>query len=273
VSSWHLLIKAAAIPHGVLFRERRPGLVILGYHRVGARTSSDIDLPTDEFTRQMAYLREHCRLVSLDAVSDGSAFVAADGGSDVVAITFDDGAQEIYDHAFPVLLRYRIPATVYLATRYIEHQQAFDFGGYARVASGPRPLTWAQVREMVDSGLVSVGAHTHTHADLTRLSKDAVRDEVGRSHGLVADRVGRAPCHFAYPWGAFTPAVREIVGEHFKTAVRGGCGKNPFGAVDLLALWRRPIQQTDRAWFFRLKLHSYLDAEELARTVAARVRA
>jgi peptidoglycan/xylan/chitin deacetylase (PgdA/CDA1 family) len=268
-----LLVKLVAIPYGVLFRERRPGLVILGYHRVGAGTSSDIDLPTAEFTRQIAYLREHCRLVSLDAVTDGSVRSAAGSGSDMVAVTFDDGSREIYEQAFPVLLRYRIPATIYLTTRYIEHQQRFDFGGYAHMASRPKPLTWAQVREMADSGLVSVGAHTHTHPDLTRLSMGAVRDEVERSHRLIADRVGRAPRHFAYPWGSFTPEIRQIVGEHFRTAVRGGCGKNPFGAVDLLALWRRPIQQADRAWLFRLKLNSYLDGEELARTLAARVRA
>lgn len=272
--SWVLpLVKVAAIPHGLLFRERRPGLIILGYHRVGAGTRSDIDLPTLEFTRQMAYLRAHCRLVSLDAVIDGSLSRPADLESDMVAVTFDDGSREIYDEAFPVLMRYRIPATVYLATHYIERQEAFDFGGFAHVAPRPRPLAWSQVREMADSGLVSVGAHTHTHRDLARLPVGAIRDEVRRSFEVIAERMGRAPHHFAYPWGNLTPTVRQIVGEHFRTAVRGGCGKNPFGAVDPLALWRRPVQQADRGWLFRLKLHSYLDGEELARGLAARVRA
>ncbi|MDR7519625.1 MAG: polysaccharide deacetylase family protein [Armatimonadota bacterium] len=273
MSAAHFLMKLAALPYGMLFRERRPGLVILGYHRVGGGTSSDIDLPVAEFARQMAYLRRHCRLVSLDDLIAGGVSAAPDATDDAIAVTFDDGSRDLYEQALPVLVHYRIPTTVYLATQYIESQQAFDFGDYARAASRPIPLTWAQVREMVGTGVISVGAHTHTHRDLARLSLQEVRDEVERSYRCIADRTGRPPLHFAYPWGALTPPVRREVGAFFRTAVRGGCGKNPFGALDPLALWRRPIQRSDRAWLFRLKLRSYLDGEELARAVVARVRA
>ncbi|MDR7523560.1 MAG: polysaccharide deacetylase family protein [Armatimonadota bacterium] len=273
MSAAHVLLKLAALPYGMLFRERRPGLVILGYHRVGGGTSSDVDLPVAEFARQMAYLSRSCRLVSLDDLVAGTVGAPADGADDAVAVTFDDGSRDLYEQAWPVLEHYRIPATVYLTTQYIESQRPFDFGDYARAAARPDPLTWTQVREMVGTGLISVGAHTHTHRNLARLSLQEVRNEVERSYRCIAERTGRAPMHFAYPWGALTPPVRREVGVFFRTAVRGGCGKNPFGALDLLALWRRPIQQSDRAWFFRLKLRSYLDGEELARAVVARVRA
>jgi peptidoglycan/xylan/chitin deacetylase (PgdA/CDA1 family) len=265
------LMKMASLPYGVCFRERRPGLVILVYHRVGGGTSSDIDVPVDEFARQMAYLRARYAVASLDDVLQRPVREDLGRRADAVVVTFDDGHRETYEHAFPVLLQQRIPATVYLATRFVETQHPFDFGEYAQTRRVD-PLTWAQAREMADSGLVTFGAHTHNHVDLTRVPVDMARAEVERSHQLIADRLGAAPVHFAYPWGRVNPHVRQLVGERFRTAVRGGCRKNPFGTFDLLTLWRRPIQQWDAGWLFRLKLDSYLDAEEYFRSVAARLK-
>ncbi|MGH2403383.1 MAG: polysaccharide deacetylase family protein [bacterium] len=267
------LVKLGVVPHGMLFRDRRRGLVILVYHRIGGGTGSPIDVPADAFARQMAYLRDRYTMVSLDAVLDGTV---PGGGppaaSDLVAVTFDDGHREVYEYAFPVLLKYRIPATIYLATRYVEAQRAFDFGDYAAGGGRPQPLTWPQVRDMAASRLIQFGGHTHSHVDLTRLSLKAVRDEVDCNRRVIEERTGMAPRHFAYPWGRLTPSVKGIVGESFATAVRGGCRKNPYGHLDALALWRTPIQQSDGFWFFRLKLGSYLDGEEFFRTLAGRMR-
>ncbi len=270
MSLLHTAFKLATIPYGVMFRERRPGLVILGYHRIGGGTSSDIDLPVAEFAAQMAYLRRHYRLVSLDDATSMSVSQELNGHADLVAVTFDDGYRDFYEHAFPVLQEHRIPATVYVATAYVEAQRPFDFGVLGRARRRPEPMSWSQLRELAQSDLITIGAHTHHHLDLTLLPPAEVRQEVERCHGLIADRLGEAPRHFAYPWGRLTPVVRRQVGEQFKTAARGGCGKNPFGALDLLGLWRRPIQQADVAWLFRLKLRSYLDGEEHFRAIAER---
>jgi peptidoglycan/xylan/chitin deacetylase (PgdA/CDA1 family) len=264
------VLKLAALPYGILTRERRPGLVILIYHRVGGGTSSDIDLPTAVFDAQMAHLRERYSPVSLDAVLDGSAPVPA-RGRDLAAVTFDDGFRELYDHVMPVLERHRIPATVYVATRYIEEQRPFDFGAFARTHDRPMPLTWAQLREMAGSGLVGVGGHTHNHVDLTKTDALTGREEVRRCRVLIEERLGAPPRHFAYPWGAVNAQARGLVGEWFATATRGGSAKNLLNAMDLLALWRRPVQQNDGRWLFKLKVASYLDGEEMLRSVAARV--
>lgn len=268
---FHTLMKLAVLPHGALWRERRPGVIILGYHRIGGETGSDVDLPAAVFARQMAYVREHYRVIGMDALADGLV-LSEPAHRDLVAVTFDDGYRETYDHAFPVLQQLQIPATVYVATEYIDGQREFDFGVAARSGRPGRPLTWAHLREMAASRLVSIGAHTHRHRDLSLLSGEAAREEIATSQRVIEDRLGVRPRHFAYPWGMVTPAVRRVVAEYFHTAVRGGCGKNVFGAIDVLALWRQPLQQSDGMTFFRLKLRSYLDGEEYFRTLAARNR-
>lgn len=262
------MMKLAVLPHGAIWRERRPGVVILGYHRIGGGTASDIDLPALVFARQMAYLREHYDVIGMDELLEERFRKDAASTRDLVAVTFDDGYRETYIHAFPVLQQFQIPATVYVATDYVDRQRELDFGEAPRHGSKARPLTWAMLREMADTGLITIGAHTHRHADLTRLSPTEVREEVARSRQTIEDRLGMKPRHFAYPWGVLTPDVRAMAGRFFDTAVRGGCGKNVFGAFDLLALWRRPLQRSDGMAFFRLKVHSYLDGEEYFRTLA-----
>ena len=259
------LVKLSVLPYGLLFRDRRPGAIILIYHRIGGGTSSESDLSRRVFARQMAYLRAHYQLGSMGDIARGQV---AEGNRDMVVVTFDDGAQDIYEHAFPILRQYEIPATVYVTTRYVEEQRPFDFGGYARVSHKTMPLTWGQIGEMVASGLVTIGGHTHTHPDLTRLPAPEILAELSRSRELIADRLGKEPQHFAYPWARWTAHVREVVGQYFDTAAAAGGGKNLPGTYDPLALQRRPIQQSDGFWLFKLKLASFLDGEEYVRRIA-----
>lgn len=79
-----------------------------------------------------------------------------------------------------------------------------------------RPLTWAQAREMADSGLMEIGGHTHTHTIVTLLGEEAGRRELAQSKALVEKNVGR-PCDlFCYPNGDyddFSPATARLLKE------------------------------------------------------------
>ncbi len=64
-----------------------------------------------------------------------------------------------------------------------------------------RPLDWQQVREMVDSGLVTVGGHTVSHIILTRCSSQRARDELLVSKQVIEEKTGRSCTQFCYPNG------------------------------------------------------------------------
>lgn len=66
-----------------------------------------------------------------------------------------------------------------------------------------RPLTWAQVKEMSDSGLVEIGSHTHTHTIATLLGRERFSEELARSKALVARGTGKACDLFCYPNGDY----------------------------------------------------------------------
>ncbi len=116
--------------------------VVLLYHSI----DSDLDgyrygLTGADFEAHLDYLRSHVQVAPLSDIVDGQA-----GRRMRVAITFDDGYENFYTEAFPRLASRRLPATVFLATSFIETQN---------VMNPVRPnMTWSQIREMHQSGRV-----------------------------------------------------------------------------------------------------------------------
>ena len=117
-------VKATAAAVDVL-RRPAPGVVVLIYHRVGTGTGSEIDLPTELFDEEMAWLAQNRRPISLDEAVELLEGPSAPDGPPPVVVTFDDGTIDFVDRAVPVLDHHRVPATLYLATDFAERQRAF----------------------------------------------------------------------------------------------------------------------------------------------------
>lgn len=236
-------VKLAALPFGLAAARHPSDLVILLYHRVGLG-ENEIDLPAEAFRRQLESLLEHERVLTLDqAVMDGPS-----GG---VVITFDDGSHDFHEVVLPLLVQYRVPALLYLATGWVD-------------GNGGRAVTWPQLREAADTGLVTVGAHTHSHVSLSRASEGEAEQELRRSKELVEDRLG-LPCrHFAYPFAVGSPAADRVARRLFDTAALHAWRTNRRGRIDRHRLGRTPILRSDGPIFFRAKVRGLLNAEALA---------
>jgi peptidoglycan/xylan/chitin deacetylase (PgdA/CDA1 family) len=241
-------VKAAVLPGGIVTRRREGDVVILLYHRV-VGLGGEIDTPPALFERQLAALAAGERVLTLDQ----ALHPAAGGG---VVVTVDDGYRDFHDTVLPLLVRYRVPALLYLATGLV--------AGEGTGPDDPDALTWSQLAEAVSTGLVGVGAHTHGHTDLSRATEQVCRDEMARSRGLVEDRLGVACRHFAYPWAVASPTADRVARELFATAALDAWRSNRAGAVDPWRLGRTPVLASDGMAFFKAKVKGRLDGEALA---------
>jgi peptidoglycan/xylan/chitin deacetylase (PgdA/CDA1 family) len=122
-------------------------------------------------------------------------------------------------------------------------------------------MTWAQVTEAVSTGLITIGSHTHTHADLDRGTRAQMEDELRTSKQLIEDNLGIACDDFAYPHAVVSAQADQLVREHYKTAAVGGWRKNLSKTLDPYAILRIPITRLDGRVFFRAKLKGRMGAE------------
>lgn len=227
------------------------GTVLLTYHRVGGGSADERDVTLDAFRQQMAELARH-EVVHLDTALDR---LAQGDDSPRVVLTFDDGFRDVFDHAWPVLRHHGLPFTLYLSTAYVG--QTMHWPGSTAQAPGPA-LTWEMVRDMVDSGLCTVGNHTHHHVRAT----DLEARELEECSSCIRDQTGREARHFAYPWGVTTPQAQGLVASRFRSAATGRIGRN-VPDTDPHALRRVPVRGTDPFSFFRAKLHGRLGPEQV----------
>lgn len=242
------ITKAAVVPLGLASRRRPGDLTILLYHRVGPGRSQ-IEVSPRAFGRQLDEIARRDRPRALDEALDP----AGDGG---VVITFDDGLRDFHDRVVPALVARRLPAVLYLATGLVHGE------GPAPVPERDR-LTWSDLRDCLGTGLVTVGSHTHGHADLGRASEREADEEMRRSRDLIEDRLGIACRHFAYPWAVASPEAERAARRLFVSAALDAWRTNRRGRVDPLRLGRTPVLRADGRLFFRAKRLGALDGEAL----------
>jgi peptidoglycan/xylan/chitin deacetylase (PgdA/CDA1 family) len=176
---------------------------ILVYHNIAPHHPGDtpaqreFDVPPEVFEWQMSYLRRTgTAVVSLERL------VAALEGRDTlparaVVITFDDGWETQFIHGLPVLRRFGYTATFFVFTQPIGRNTAY--------------MTWNELRELIGAGM-TIGSHSRSHPLLTRSrDRNVIRDEVEGSREVLERSLGVPIDFFAYPYGAFTPAIAGSV--------------------------------------------------------------
>jgi peptidoglycan/xylan/chitin deacetylase (PgdA/CDA1 family) len=219
------------------------GATLLIYHRVGGGTGDELDVSAEAFARQLRLLGQH-DVVSLDAALD-----RLDSGdtNPCVVLTFDDGFEDVYAHAWPLLRERRLPFTVYLASGYVSEPMVWERSS-AKAATG-RGMSWRQLAEMVDSGFCTVGNHTHRHVPPESLTVN----ELDVCNQAVQRHLGVTPQHFTYPWGIHVPAMEDLLRSRFRSASTGRVGRN-LPRTDRMRLMRVPVRQSDPDSFFSAKL-------------------
>jgi peptidoglycan/xylan/chitin deacetylase (PgdA/CDA1 family) len=211
---------------------------ILVYHSVmphhPGQTAEQRVLNVDDsvFVAQMRYLVDGgYHVVSFAALVD--ALEGRDTlANRAVVITFDDGWENQYRHAFPILRRFGLTATFFVFT--------------TPIGKDTKLMTWEQLRELQDAGM-TIGSHTRTHPVLPDYHA-ALHNEVAMSRADIEQHLGHAPDFFAYPfgeWDAQSAAWARTAGYRAARTYRGGAWNAP---SDLYHLRAVPVTENMQAF-------------------------
>ncbi|MGZ3438191.1 MAG: polysaccharide deacetylase family protein [Polyangia bacterium] len=97
---------------------RKPGVIVLMYHRINGADRSFEGMAVETFAAQMRWLSDHCDPIAPDALKERAARPSR--VRPAVLVTFDDGYRDYHDLAYPVLESLGIPAVVFLATSFLD---------------------------------------------------------------------------------------------------------------------------------------------------------
>ncbi|MDD5251310.1 MAG: polysaccharide deacetylase family protein [Patescibacteria group bacterium] len=171
---------------------------ILVYHKVVEdKPKSVYDVTVTAFETQMRFLHDNGY-----AVISLTDFVAATSGAKVlppkaVVITLDDGWENQYANAAPILEKYGYNATFFVFTNPIGRDKRF--------------MTWDQLRDLLDRGM-TIGCHSKTHPFLHKVKDEkTMAAEVSGSKTALERELGVIVDLFAYPFGVTSPEEEAAV--------------------------------------------------------------
>jgi len=240
---------------------RQPGIPILMYHSISEEpaTANHPYFLTNSCPRVFA---EHMRFLHENGYETVSltetirCLKAGQTSPKSVVLTFDDGYDDFYTNAYPVMSLYGFNATVFLPTDYI--------GNEPRSFNNKRCLTWNQVRELHRAG-VTFGSHTVTHPQLRSVAQRDLAYEVRHSKETLENELDSKIESFCYPYAfpehdvRFRLALRSQLEEsgykHGVCTILGVARKGD----DTFFLKRLPVNSCDDYRFLRAKLEGGYD--------------
>lgn len=189
-----------------------PPVPVLNYHHVHDGADPSFRVTPGRLRRQLAFLQRE-GFKPLSAAEMITLKGRASAARRPVFITFDDAYANFADHALPVLAEAGVPATLFVIGGYLGGWNEWD----ALRRSRHRHLTAAQIKEVAGQG-VTIGSHTWTHPDLTRLGRRHLAAEVAGSRRRLRRLIGGPVRLLSYPGGHVNGRVAAAAARSYDLA-------------------------------------------------------
>lgn len=230
---------------------------ILAYHKVDYKIELGItSLSPKRFYKQIELLSQDGCVDILPQLTEiiDIAPKQLDSVTRPFVITFDDGYENIYTYAYPVLMEYAFTAIIFVTAGYIGKYNHWD------ASPGPRfrHLDWTQIREMSKHGIL-IGSHGFNHKFLTQRNHREAKFELEYSKKKLEDGLGSPVNFFSYPYGNYDKRIINFAREAGYKAAFSLCPemvKTEFHLADdfLYALPRIAIYSLDNIRSFKAKI-------------------
>jgi peptidoglycan/xylan/chitin deacetylase (PgdA/CDA1 family) len=203
-----LILHALKISGYRLFR--RGTITILYYHRVSDVCQDGMTIGIHAFEKQIRFIKKHCQVWHADDLKTCLRQGGRVQGVRNVMITFDDGYEDNFTNALPILKRYDCPALFFISTGMIGTDNTFEHDRHLAPSLRFRNMTWPQVQEAQQSN-IAIGVHSHTHADLGGVSHQTAVAEIEESISCFSRHLCQTPEWMSFPFGKIKNFNNELV--------------------------------------------------------------
>lgn len=233
----------------------RSGLPVLMYHKVKEHAPDGLTVTADMLELELAYLREK----GYDPISFLDLKEAMDTGKSLpkhpVIITFDDAYENFRTHAWPILKRLKLKATLFVPVAFMGKTNIWDHGS-------DKILGAEELKRIEDDGSVEIGIHSFLHKSYADLAPEDMREDLDNCFNTMEFHHIRFSRVLAYPYGGFPkkdPELKRLMHEVFEEkqlwfAVRIGNRINPLPLKNKYEIKRIDVKGTDSFRTFRTKL-------------------
>jgi len=200
-------------------------LISLMYHHInGKEFSNDLDI----FEKHLEYLTSRYTFVTPnDNLEPNKKYIC---------LTFDDAYFDFYNFVYPLLKKYEIKAVLAVPVGFIEdkidnsiqqrvslsHSDIYQDKNYLHFGSF---CSWAELKEMSDSGLVIIASHSYSHKDLS-INEVDLQKEVVESKSILEDKLNIQVDTFILPFGRYNKKSLKILKDNYKYIFKVGQGIN-----------------------------------------------
>lgn len=180
-----------------IFANAKNTVAVLNYHQINDVDENALTVKVKDFEDQMRYLSEN----GYNAITPKEMAEALKNNEPfpdkTVIITFDDGYQDNYENAYPILKKYNLKATIFVIT---------DF-----VSLYPNYITWDEAKEMQNSGVIDLESHTMDHLNLLKIDKNEARLQLAGSKMWLEKHLKKPIKFIAYPEGDFNEDIKNML--------------------------------------------------------------
>lgn len=157
-----------------------------------------------------------------------------------IILTFDDGYIDNYKIVYPIIKKQHVKITIFIITDFLNREHY---------------LTSDYVREMSNSGLVSIQSHTVSHKRLSTLDDTKLEKELKDSKSAILNLVKAEPLSIAYPYGSINENQLKLVSKYYQFGFTTTSGVMSNGNNNYLIKRSQVNKDTDA-----LKLYIYLNS-------------
>lgn len=233
-------IQTEQVDSSVLAKFHSP-IPILMFHHIRNYDNPDdpintnLSTPIANFESEMSVLKLNgYKTITFKNLLDG------DIPKKAVILTFDDGYNDNYQNAYPILKA---------------NGQVGNFFVIAHFINGTNYLSAKQVKAMSENGM-EIDSHTETHLDLTKLSSAELEYQIVQSKKDIEAMTGVPIVAFCYPSGATDATVEDMVRTAgYKIAVTT---QNKATSNDLLIMPRVRMNPEDSGFDIIYKINNFL---------------